>query len=154
MWFENDQSVKKIQDPMLCCCILIWLYNLYPCLLNVLFPSSFPTKTLYAFLFSHICHIPCPSHPNNIWWTAQIMKLLIMHFPPVFSLFHPLWPKYLPQYSILKHLQLVFSPQCKKRSVKPIQNNMQNHSSVQSLHTDRQQMGLQKILSRMVAGTP
>ena len=57
---------------------------------------------------------------------------LIMQFPPVSSFFHPLRPKYLPLYYILKHPQLKFSPQCKKPSFKPIQNNMQNHSSVQS----------------------
>ena len=50
-----------------------------------LFPSDFPTKTLYTPLLllptrymsrpSHpsLCH-----HPNNIWWAVQIIKLLIM----------------------------------------------------------------------------
>jgi len=47
------------------------------------------------------------------------MKLLIMQFPPVSSFFHPLKPKYLPQFSILKHHQLMFSPQCEKPSFKP-----------------------------------
>jgi len=31
---------------------------------------------------------------------------------------------------------------------------MQNHSSVQSLQTDRQQMGRQEIMSQMAAGIP
>jgi hypothetical protein len=29
-----------------------------------LFPSGFPTKILYAFLFSHACYMPCLSHPS------------------------------------------------------------------------------------------
>ena len=58
---------------------------------------------------------------------------LIMQFPPVSSFFHPLTPKYLPHYSTLKRPQLMFFHQCEKPSFKPIQNNMQNHSSVQSL---------------------
>jgi hypothetical protein len=52
-----------------------------------LFPSGFPTKILYAFLFS------CPSHPpwldnsNYTWRTIQVMKLLIMQlYPTCFSL--------------------------------------------------------------------
>jgi hypothetical protein len=28
-----------------------------------LFPSGFPTKILYAFLFPHACYMPCLSHP-------------------------------------------------------------------------------------------
>jgi len=58
---------------------------------------------------------------------------LIMQFPPVSSFFHPLTPKYLPHYSTLKRPQLMFFHQCEKPSFKPIKNNMQNHSSVQSL---------------------
>ena len=58
---------------------------------------------------------------------------LIMQFSPVSSLFHPLRPKYLPQYFTLKHPQLMFFPQCEKSSFKLIQNNTQNHSSVQFL---------------------
>jgi hypothetical protein len=41
-----------------------------------LFPSGFPTRTLYAFLFPHACYIPCPSHPrldhsNYTWRRVQ-----------------------------------------------------------------------------------
>jgi hypothetical protein len=74
------------------------------------------------------------------------MKLLITQFPPVSSFFHPLRPKYLPQYSTLKHLQLIFFPQCVKRSFKQIQNNTKNHSPVQSLQTEV----TVPILSRMM----
>ena len=64
------------------------------------------------------------------------MKLLFTQFPPVSSFFHPLRPKYLPQYSYLKQLHLMFFPQCEKSSFKPIQNNTQNHSHVQSVQTE------------------
>jgi hypothetical protein len=48
-----------------------------------LFPSGFPTKSLYSRLF-HACyilrtsHLTWLDHPNNTWWSVQIMKLLIM----------------------------------------------------------------------------
>jgi len=55
------------------------------CLLHVglpsdLFPSGFPSKTLYAYLLSRCtCYIPSQTHPprldhaNNIYWAVQIM---------------------------------------------------------------------------------
>ena len=50
-----------------------------------LFPSGFPTKTLYTLLPSLItCHMHRPSHssrfdhPNNIWWVVQIIQLPIV----------------------------------------------------------------------------
>jgi hypothetical protein len=47
-----------------------------------LFPSGFPTKILYAFLFSP-CYMPRPSHSpwldlfNYTWRTVQVMKLIM-----------------------------------------------------------------------------
>jgi hypothetical protein len=55
-----------------------------------LFPSGFPTKPLYVSFFSHACYMPFQSHPpwlgcsNYIFLRVQVMKLLIMHFPPIF----------------------------------------------------------------------
>ena len=54
-----------------------------PGLPSGLFPSGFPTKTLYAILlFPHVLHAPPISfffdHPNNIWRGVQVIKLLIM----------------------------------------------------------------------------
>jgi hypothetical protein len=50
---------------------------------------GFATKILYAFIFSlHACFMPFPSHPlwlvhsNYIWWSIQVMWLLIMQFSP------------------------------------------------------------------------
>jgi len=51
-----------------------------------LLPLGFQTKILYAFLVSSM-HVTCFAyyrlwfdHPNNIWWSVQVMKLLIMQF--------------------------------------------------------------------------
>jgi hypothetical protein len=102
-----------------------------------LFPSGFPTKTLYTPLLSpHLCCINRPSHysrfyhPNNIWWGAQIIRLLIMQFPPLSFYFVPLRPKYSSQQLILKHPQPTFLHQCERSSFTPIQNNAENYSSV------------------------
>ena len=53
-----------------------------------LFPSSFPTKTLYTPLLPHTRYMPRPSHssrfyqPKNIGWGVHIIQLLIMQLPP------------------------------------------------------------------------
>ena len=51
-----------------------------------LFPSGFPTKTLYALpLLTHTRHMPSPSHssrfyhPHNIGWWVQIIQLIKRH---------------------------------------------------------------------------
>ena len=72
-----------------------------------LFPSGFPTKSLYAPL-------PSPTRAtvpanltllhllNNIWCAVQIMKLLIMYSSPLPCYLVPLKSKYLPQHHILR----------------------------------------------------
>ena len=65
--------------------ILILTSHLFLGLPSGLFPSGFPTKTLYTSLFSRI-RATCSRltyysrfyHPNNIWWGVQIIKLFIM----------------------------------------------------------------------------
>jgi hypothetical protein len=58
---------------------------------------------MYAFLVSNSCYMSHPSHPpwfdhpNNIWWTVQIMKLLIMQSSPASCHLLPLRSKYSPQ---------------------------------------------------------
>jgi hypothetical protein len=70
-------------------------------------PSAFPTNNLHAFLFSHLCYMPCPSHSpsldhsNYIWQRVQVMKLLIMQFSPPSCYFVPLRSKYPPQHPVL-----------------------------------------------------
>jgi hypothetical protein len=63
-------------------------------------------------------------HPNNTGWGVQILKLLIMQFSPLPCYIIPLWPKYYPQHSILRH------PQWKRPSFTHIQNKRLNYSSV------------------------
>jgi hypothetical protein len=65
--------------------ILIPYFHLRLGLANGLFPSGFPTKTLYTFsLLSHVCHMSRPLHfpwfdvSNDIWGWVQIMKFLIV----------------------------------------------------------------------------
>ena len=78
----------------------------------------------------------CPSHSsrfyrrNNIGWGVQTTELLIMHFSPLPCYLVPLRPEYSPQHPILRHPQPTFLPQCGRPNFTPIQNNMQNYSSV------------------------
>ena len=54
--------------------------------LSLRFPHQYPE---YDTRFPHKRYMPRPSHssriyhPNNIWWTVQIIKLLIMQFSPL-----------------------------------------------------------------------
>jgi len=78
---------------------------------NIIFPSVFrvvsslQTKIHYTFL-PHPYYMPHSSHPpwfddNNIWWSVQVMKLLIMQSSaPCHSL--PLTYTYSPQLPVLK----------------------------------------------------
>ena len=81
-------SIKSISPhPTSWRSILILSSHLRLGLPNVLFPSDFPTKSLYTPLLSPkraTWYIPSPSHPTrfdhpiNIVWRVQIIKLLIM----------------------------------------------------------------------------
>jgi hypothetical protein len=69
--------------------IIMLSYHLRLDLPNCLFPSGFLTKILHAFLISPMrstfpAHLTPPLfyQPNDIWWSAQVMKLLIMQFSP------------------------------------------------------------------------
>jgi len=74
------------------------------------FPSSFPTKTLYISLISHVCWVLCPSqlhsfdYLNNIWQWVQIIKFFMMQVSPSCCYFHPLSTKYLLHHLVLEHL--------------------------------------------------
>jgi hypothetical protein len=60
-------------------------------------PFRFSNENIACiFNLSHACYISSPSHlswfdhPNNIWWSLQFMKLLIMQLSPaIFSLLDP-----------------------------------------------------------------
>ena len=78
-WASLIQSIPP--HPTSWRSILILSFLLCIGLQSDLFPSGFPTKTLYMPLFSPIC-TTCPTHlifhPNNIGWGVQINKVLIM----------------------------------------------------------------------------
>jgi hypothetical protein len=57
-------------------------------------------------------HPPWRDNPNNIWWSTQVMKLLIMQSYPVSRHFLPLRSKYSPQPPVLKHSQSMFILYC------------------------------------------
>jgi len=68
-------------------------------------PRSFDQNFVYVSRLSHACYMPLPSYPpwldypDNIWWTVQVMKFLIMQPSPAschflflrskYSLHHP-----------------------------------------------------------------
>ena len=84
----------------------------------------------------HKRYMPHPSqsyqidHPNSSGW-VQIIKLLIIQFPPLLYHLVPLGPKY-SQNSFLKHLQPTLLHQCERPSFTPIKNRL-NYSSVHLL---------------------
>jgi hypothetical protein len=82
---EPDESSPKPPTLFPLRFILILSSHIHVVLPRGLLLSGFTTKTLCAFLiFFHACYVPRPSHPplldrpNKIWWSVQVMKLLIM----------------------------------------------------------------------------
>jgi hypothetical protein len=64
----------------------------------------------YACCIIHPSHPPWFDGPNNIWWSVEVMKLLILQYSPPSCLFLHLMSKYSPQHPVLKHPQLVPFP--------------------------------------------
>ena len=112
-WFSVSQEIPWIlwnpkvnpvhvpsphPHPTLWRSILILSSHPHPGLPSGLFPSAFPTKTLYALSSPHKCYMSRSSHsrfddPTNIWWGVQNIKLLSMLFSPLSWYFVPLtWP--------------------------------------------------------------
>jgi len=120
---EPDRS-SLTPHPTFWRSILILSSNLHLGLPSDLFPSGFPTKTLYTPLFSYYkCYILHISnslrfyHPKNIGCGVQIIKLLIMWFSPLPSYLVSSKPKYSPQHPILKHPQAT-KPKFNKSRIK------------------------------------
>jgi hypothetical protein len=68
---------------------------------------------------SHACYMLRPSppgfdHPNNIWWSVQVMKLLIMQSSPASRHFLPLRSKY----SLSTLFLNILNPVCPSLSVR------------------------------------
>jgi len=87
---------------------------------NIIYPSmpvsskwSLPFQfsnqnTVYISHLFQACYMPCSSHPwvdhpNNIWWSVQVRKLLTMQSSPASSHFLLLRCKCSPQHPVLKH---------------------------------------------------
>jgi len=88
------------------------------------------------FHLSHPCYVPRPCHPspfhhpNNILWSIQIMKLLVMQFSPPFCHILPHRSEYSPQHPVLKHRQSTVFTRCERPGFKSIRNERQNYSFV------------------------
>jgi len=57
-----------------------------------------------------LSHSPWFDHSNNIWWSVQVMKLLIMQSSLASCFFLSLRSKYSPQHTVPKHPQFMFFP--------------------------------------------
>ena len=101
-----------------------------------LFPSGFPTKTLYVPLLSFI-RITCSARLVHLNFIARkifgqdcrSLSSSICSFSTLCYLI-PLRPKYSPQHPILKEPEPTFLPQYERPSSSSIQNNRQTFSSV------------------------
>jgi hypothetical protein len=49
----------------------------------------------------HPSHPPWLDHPNNIWWSVQVMKLVTMQCSGASHNFLPLRSKYFPQHPLM-----------------------------------------------------
>ena len=132
-WASPIQSIYP--HPTSWRSILILSTHLRLGLPSGLFPSDFPTKTLYT-------PSPHPYAPHaqpisffSILSPTQYWVMSTDHLAPrygISSIPHYLVPprsKYSPQHQVLKHPQLPFLPQCQRPCFTPIQNNRQNYSS-------------------------
>jgi hypothetical protein len=92
--------------------ILILLSHICRSLPSGLIHSCFPTKIFYSNRIPQACYMPRSSHSsgidhrNSIWWSVQVMKLLIMQSSPASRHFLTLRYKYSPQHPVFKNPQI------------------------------------------------
>jgi hypothetical protein len=107
-WAKRIQSTSP--HPISQRSILILSSHMLLVLLIFLYPLGFQTKTC-QFLISYACYMSHPSYPswfhnpNNILWSLQVIKFLIMQ-----SFLASLRSKYSSQHPVLKHPQSMFCP--------------------------------------------
>jgi hypothetical protein len=114
--------------PILSQILQVYILPTYPFQIysNIIL-SSKPRSSKWPLLFrtfgqncisiSHLslaCYMPRPSHSwfhhsNNIWWSVQLMRILIMQASLAFRKFLSLRSKYSPQRPVLKHLNPCYS---------------------------------------------
>ena len=134
-WARSIQSTPP--HPTSCRSILMLSSHLRLGLPSGLFPSGYPTKTLYKTLIAPIratfpAHFIVLDFITQIIFGEQYRSLSPSHYAVLSTPLSPcpLRPKYSPQHPVLKHPQPTFPPQCERPSITPIQNNRQNYSSV------------------------
>ena len=95
------RQINSVQEPHPISCTLIFIlpFHLRLVLQNERFHQVSPPKPCTHLSSRYTCHMPCPSHyspsdyPNNMWWGVQIVKLLVMQFPPASCYLRPPRPK-------------------------------------------------------------
>jgi hypothetical protein len=94
-------------------------------ILVAFFIPALPQKSYMQASPPPSCYMPCPSHShwlrhsNYTWRRVQVMKRLIMQFPPTSCRLIRVWSKYSPQYPFLKHPQPTFLLYCQRPSFTP-----------------------------------
>ena len=108
---EPDQSIPSPTHHLLRIHLNIIL-SFTPGLLCGLFPTGFPTKTLYKHFLSPYVLYARPSHSSWFYhpkWAVKFIKRLIMYFSSHSCYMVPFRPRYFPQYLLSLRFSLNIS---------------------------------------------
>ena len=101
---------------------------------KLLFPSGFPTKTVYTPLLSHTVLCAPSISFFSIFSPEQYWVKSTDHYAPYYVVFSsppcylaPLRSKASPQRPVLRQPQPTFLPPCERPSFTPMQQNRQNY---------------------------